>query len=66
MATVRIFSSIPSVSDPTMVVVANGKSWGIPWGLVEGNRFWNAFLNVRSRSFIKCPTLDAVEDRNNF
>lgn len=39
-----------------MAAVANAKLWGIkPWGLVEGNSFWNAFLNIKSRSFIKCP-----------
>lgn len=36
-----------------MVVVVNGKLWGIFWGLVEGNSFWKGFFNIKLRSFIK-------------
>lgn len=46
-----------------MVGVANGKSWGIFWGLVEENSFWNEFFNIKLRSFIKCPPLDAIKDK---
>lgn len=50
----------------TVVAVANGKSWGIFWRLVDYNSFWNNFSNIKSRNFIKCPPLDAREVRNNF
>lgn len=36
---------------------------GIFWGLIERNSYWNDFVNVKSSSFIKCPTLEAMEDR---